>query len=170
MQGFGDYLVISGGVGKLTKDVFDKPEAQVFKNIAISVGVPDSKIIIEDVSTNTGENVRFTYYLLHQKGLNFRSLILVQKPYMERRTYATFMKQWPGDEVEVCVNSPQIAYEDYFNETCPREVVLNVMVGDMQRIREYPKRGLQVEQEVPTNVWNSYGRLVAAGYSSHLIS
>ena len=168
-QGLGDYLIISGGAGKLTKDIFDKSEAQTFKDIAVANGVPIDKIIAEDKSTNTGENVRFSYNLLLQKGLAPHSLILVQKPYMERRTYATFMKQWPGTDTKISVTSPQLAYADYFNQACPRELVLNVMVGDMQRIKEYANQGLQIRQDIPANAWRAYERLVSAGYSSHLI-
>ena len=168
-QGLGDYLIISGGSGRLTKDVFDKPEAQIFKDIAVAKGVPVDKIIIEDESTNTGENVRFTYDLLLQKGFESHSFILVQKPYMERRTYATFMKQWPGSETQITVTSPKLAYADYFNEVCAKELVLNIMVGDMQRIKVYANRGLQIKQAIPANVWSAYERLVGAGYSSHLI-
>jgi len=167
--GFGNYLLISGGSGKLTKDIFSKPEAQVFADIAKDAGVPNDKIIIEDKSTNTGENVRFTYNLLVKKALEPQSLILVQKPYMERRTYATFMKQWPGPLPKITVTSPQISYQDYFNHVCPRELVLNVMVGDMQRIKEYARLGLQIEQEIPDNVWQAYQRLVSAGFTSHLL-
>jgi uncharacterized SAM-binding protein YcdF (DUF218 family) len=167
-QGLGDYLIISGGCGKLTKDVFDKPEAQVFKDVAISKGVPAGKIIIEDKSTNTGENVRFTYNVLHQRDLSPHSFILVQKPYMERRAHATFMKQWPGREVEITVTSPQLPYDNYFNEACPKELVLNIMVGDMQRIKEYAEQGLQIKQDIPASVWDAYERLVSAGYSSHV--
>ncbi|MEO5628090.1 MAG: YdcF family protein [Candidatus Saccharimonadales bacterium] len=168
-QGLGKYLIISGGAGKLTKDIFDKPEAQVFAEIARNQGVPEDKIIIEDKSTNTGENVRFTYELLKEKNLNPRSLILVQKPYMERRTFATFKKQWPGKQIDILVTSPQIPYSEYFTEKFPKDFVLNIMVGDMQRIKEYPKLGMQIEQEMPTDVWAAYERLVAAGYTSHLI-
>ena len=168
-QGFGEYLIISGGSGKLTKAVFDKPEAHVFRDVAISKGVPADKIIIEDRSTNTGENVKFTYELLRRKRHDFRSFLLVQKPYMERRAYATFMKQWPGGKVDILVTSPRISFSDYFNETCPRDLVLNVMVGDMQRIKEYAKLGLQTEQEIPKTIWTAYERLARAGYTSHLI-
>lgn len=168
-QGYGEYVIISGGTGKLTKDVFTEPEAQLFAKIVLAAGVPADKVIIEDASTNTGENIQFTYRLLQEKGLKFGSMILVQKPYMERRTYATFKKQWPDPETKILVTSSQIAYDDYFNEACPKDLVLNVMTGDMQRIREYPKLGFQIEQEIPEDVWQAYERLAAAGYDKHLL-
>jgi len=43
------------------------------------------------------------------------------------------------------------------------------MVGDLQRIREYPRMGFQIEQEIPAEVRAAYEALVAAGYDRHLI-
>ncbi len=169
-SGYAELVIVSGGAGKLTKDAFTKPEAQVFQDILVQTGVPRDRIILEDKSTNTGENIRFTYDLLERLGDSFRSFILVQKPYMERRTYATFKKQWPDSTAEITVTSPPIPYEAYFTETLPKELVLNVMVGDLQRIREYPKLGFQIEQDIPVEVWGAYEKLVAAGYIKHLIA
>ncbi len=169
MDGYGDYLIVSGGSGKLTKDVFEDTEAETFAAIIQAQGVPADKVLLESASTNTGENIRFTYELLQQRVLAPQSLLLVQKPYMERRTYATFKKQWLDPSTDILVTSPQISYEDYFNENCPKELVLNVMVGDMQRIKKYAENGFQIPQEIPQDVWQAYERLVTAGYTKHLI-
>ena len=86
---------------------------------------------------------------------------------MERRTYATFRKVWP--EKTAVVTSPSIAYEDYATVEIPLERVIHIMVGDLQRIRVYPARGFQIEQEIPDDVWDAYERLVALGYTDNLI-
>ena len=170
LDGLGKYLVFSGGVGKLTQGMFNKSEAEIFADIAKEMGVSSEKILIEDKSTNTGENVRFTYDLLRGKGVEVDTILLVQKPYMERRTYATFKKQWPDSDATIQVTSPQISYEEYMNSgDISKDHILNVMVGDMQRIREYPKLGFQIEQKIPDNVWYAYGELVKLGFSKHLI-
>ena len=170
LDGLGDHLVFSGGVGKLTEGMFDKSEAEIFANIAEKMGVSSEKIITETNSTNTGENVRFTYNLLKEKGIKADTILLVQKPYMERRTYATFKKQWPDSNTTIQVTSPRISYEEYMRSgDISKDHILNVMVGDMQRIREYPKLGFQIEQEIPENVWQAYERLVGLGFDKHLI-
>lgn len=76
--GQGQYLIFSGGYGEITSELFDKPEAEVFADVALKRGVPEEKIILETKSTNTGENVRFTYELLHTMGLEPGRMILVQ--------------------------------------------------------------------------------------------
>ncbi|HSH56108.1 MAG TPA: YdcF family protein [Candidatus Limnocylindrales bacterium] len=172
LKGFGKWLILSGGIGHahdLLKVGWEGSEAEHFAGIAVEKGVPSERILIENKSTNTGENIRFTYQLIKEKGLPLQSLLLVQKPYMERRTYATFMKQWP-ENMQILVTSPPVLYDEYFNEANPKDVIVNIMVGDMQRIREYPKLEFQIEQEIPENVWQAYERLVAAGYDKHLIA
>ena len=59
------------------------------------VQVPKEKVFVENKATNTGENIANSRALLAANGITPASLIVVQKPFMERRSYATFMKQWP---------------------------------------------------------------------------
>src|SRR5215213_1655314 len=104
-------IIFSGGQGAITKALWDEPEAERFARIAVSLNVPRERILIEPNSTNTGENVQFTKRLLAEKGLDLQKFIVVQKPYMERRSYATFRRYWP--EKEVVVTSPQVSFADY---------------------------------------------------------
>ena len=68
------------------------------------------------------------------------------------------------------MSSPVMSYEDYMNsKDVSKEVFLNVMIGDFQRIKEYPKLGFQIEQEIPDNVWYSFQELVKLGYDKYLI-
>lgn len=167
---YAPWVIVSGGAGKLTRDIFDKPEAEVFKEVLLQSNVPENRIIVEPNATNTGENVRFTFELLTELGLAFSSFILVQKPYMERRTYATFKKQWPTKETMILVTSPDLSYEDYMSASViDKDFVISVMVGDLQRIREYPRLGFQIRQDIPDKVWQAYEDLVLAGYDKCLM-
>lgn len=166
-QGFAPYILFSGGLGRLTTGNFNKSEAETFADIAIARGVPKDKVIIENKSTNTGQNVEFSKEILKQNGFDFSTFILVQKPYMERRTYATFKKVWP--EKEFVVTSPQISFEEYPTSEIPKDRVVNIMVGDLQRIKIYPEKGFQIYQEIPPEVWSAYEQLVSLGYTEQLI-
>jgi uncharacterized SAM-binding protein YcdF (DUF218 family) len=167
LQEFAPVLIFSGGLGNFTKDMWDESEADKFADVALKTGVPENAILIENKSTNTGENILFTQQLLREKGLDPESFIVVQKPYMERRSYATFKKHWP--DKKVIVTSPQISFEEYHNDEIPLEKVINIMVGDLQRIKEYPQKGFQIFQEIPDNVWQAYEKLIKRGYTQHLI-
>ena len=121
LDGWAPLLIFSGGLGAITKGLWADPEADRFARIARAMGVPDSAMLIENRSTNTGENVQFTREMLAARGLDPASFILVQKPYMERRTFATFSKVWPGKQF--VVTSPQISLDDYLSAVLQRRVV-----------------------------------------------
>ncbi len=167
LQGWAPLLIFSGGLGNVTRDIWTEPEADKFAAIAMKMGVPEEVILIENQSTNTGENILFTQQLLHSKGLAPHSFIVVQKPYMERRSYATFKKHW--SDKTLIVTSPQISFEDYPNEEITMERVINIMTGDLQRIKIYPQKGFQVYQDIPGEIWEAYERLVESGFNKHLV-
>ncbi len=165
--GYAPYILFSGNVGVLTKDSFAKPEAEVFAEEARKLGVPDGVILLEKESTNTGKNIVLSRKVLEECELDIKKILLVQKPYMLRRAYATFKKQWPG--VEFTVVAPDLSFSEYPNEILPKELVVNILVGDTQRIKIYPDKGFQIPQEIPDEVWQAYEELVKRGYTKHLM-
>ena len=171
LEGWAPLVIFSGGLGSITKRLWREPEADQFAKVAVSMGVPPDAILIENQSTNTGENILLTRRLLDEKGIAPRKFIVVQKPYMERRSYATFRKLWP--EKDLVVTSPRVSLDDYLeqysNETLSPDDVVSIMVGDLQRISVYPGLGFQIPQEIPADVWQAYQELVKAGYDRHLL-
>lgn len=173
LDGWAPYLVCAGSGtvhqnNPAWSDFVGSTEAEVFADIAWKAGVPDEVILIENQSQNTGQNYEFTTKLLKDKGVELKKVIAVQKPYMERRTYATGKIWW--SDVEIIVTSPPIPLSEY-----PKGLVnngdhwLHAMVGDLQRIREYPAKGFQIKQEIPEKVWHAYQFLVNEGYTDRLI-
>lgn len=172
LGGWAPLLIFSGGLGSITRDIWTNPEADQFAEIAIAMGVPKESVLIENRSTNTGENILFTKQLLTDRNIDPRKFILVQKPYMERRSFATFRKIWP--EKNVLVTSPQVSFDEYLESYSAKELsaddVISIMVGDLQRIKIYAEEGFQIPQEIPHDVWSAYEELVRAGYDQRLIS
>jgi len=170
LSGYGDYLIFTGGVIH-PPEVFGTKEpiseADAFAAVALELGVPRNKIIIENLAKNTGENFSKTKEILDSLKLDFSSFILVQKPYMERRTFATAKVQWPDSEF--IVTSPKITLDDYLHSDIPTDRFVNTMVGDLQRIKIYPKLGFQIEQVIPEEVWKAYEFLVTSGYTERLV-
>lgn len=167
LQGWAPILIFSGGLGNFTRQIWKESEADQFARIAIQKGVPKEVVLIENKSTNTGENILFTQQLLKENKLEPQSFIVVQKPYMERRSYATFKKHWPYKKLTV--TSPQISFDNYPTDEIPLEKVINIMVGDLQRIKLYPEKSYQVYQEIPADVWQAYEQLVELGFNKHLV-
>ncbi|MDQ3212345.1 MAG: YdcF family protein [Acidobacteriota bacterium] len=172
LEGWAPLLIFSGGLGSITGRLWSEPEADQFAAIACAMGVPRESILIENASTNTGENILFTRDLLAARELAPRTFILVQKPYMERRSFATFRKLWP--DRDVIVASPKVTLDDYLarysNDALSEDEVICIMVGDLQRIRVYPERGFQIRQDMPPEVWEAGRELIRAGYDTRLVS
>jgi len=171
-QGFAQFVIFTGGLGRITKNIWKKPEAEKFSEIAISLGVPRDKIFIETESTNTGQNINFSKKLIEKEKLVFSDYIVVDKPFRERRTYATLKKQW--STLNFIITSPRDSYEsycDYYNESVEFDIsdFINIMVGDLQRIDLYGKNGFQILQDIPANVMEAYKRLVGNGFDKQLI-
>ena len=47
-------LVFSGGLGRLTAGSWKRPEAEVFAEAAMDQGAPAERILVENLSSNTG--------------------------------------------------------------------------------------------------------------------
>ena len=171
LDGWAPLLIFSGGLGSITRHLWSEPEADQFAAIAERMGVPRASLLVENRSTNTGENVLFTKQLLAGRGLDPQSFILVQKPYMERRSYATFMKVWPGKRA--IVTSPRVSLDEYLerysNDTLSIDDVVSIMVGDLQRVKLYAEMGFQIPQDIPAEVWDAYEALIEAGYDTRLV-
>ncbi len=168
LDGWAPLMVCSGSFGNQTRNQWDETEARKFSQIAHQMGVPIEDILLEEESTNTGENIIFSRRLLQSKSINPSSFLLVHKPYMERRALATFQRLWPGKESRV--SSPPLIMKNYPNDEISMEEMINIMVGDFQRILVYPQKGFQIEQPVGKEVLQAYESLVANGWNKNLIS
>ncbi|AVF65207.1 YdcF family protein [Vibrio alginolyticus] len=149
-------IVFSGGEGRFTDGLFEKSEAETFAEIAKMSGVPSEAILLETESTNSGENVRFTEQRLKEEGKQCSSFILVQKPFMERRAIATFEKQWQSPYTQLQVSSAALPFFEYINEDMPLMMVLEALMEDFSRVKSYPEKGFQTEQNIPQQVESSY--------------
>ncbi|WP_179120215.1 YdcF family protein [Streptomyces tsukubensis] len=160
------HLVFSGGNSPTTAKVFPRGEAVHFREHAMELGVPASAILLEPDAENTGQNITLSRAVLAAAGITPRTVLLVSKPYMERRSFATARKLWP--EVEIICASEPLELGDYIKSIGDEKLVLDMLVGDLQRVIEYPKIGFAIEQDVPRDVRAAYEALRAAGFTSRL--
>jgi hypothetical protein len=166
-EGWAPLVVVSGGRGKVTAD-WDETEARVFARVVREHGVPERALLVEETAANTGENITATRRLLEGEGVPVSRGILVAKPYMTRRSLATAMLRWP--EVEWLTSAPELGYDAYIDaDDEERRRFLELMVGDLQRMRVYAERGFQVPMPVPDAAWAAHEELGRLGYGRHLI-
>jgi uncharacterized SAM-binding protein YcdF (DUF218 family) len=164
-RGMAPWIMFTGARGRMTEQWPDT-EAACFAARARDLGVPDSSIYCEPHATHTGENIAFSRQLIREHNLMANRVIVLQKPYMERRTRASIETQWP--ELNFRVSSPLICFEQYPNEFITMDDLIHAMVGDFFRIIDYPQKGLSSKQEVPDSVWDAYRLLIDAGYTGQL--
>ncbi|MFI6216618.1 YdcF family protein [Nocardia brasiliensis] len=159
-------IVFTGANAPGTTELFPRGEAVHFRDRAIELGVPNDVILLEPHATNTGENIEFTRALLEEHG-PVRSVLLASRPYQQRRSYAICRKRWPT--VDVICGSRSLPLDDYIANIGDADRVINMLVGDTQRIWVYSARGWAIAQEVPIEVREAYAQLVSAGYASRLL-
>jgi uncharacterized SAM-binding protein YcdF (DUF218 family) len=167
LAGLAPAVLFTGGITPLTAARFPRGEAEHYREHAVSLGVPDDAILVEPRAANTGENIAFSRRLLERAGLRPRSVLLVSK--LERRPYATARKQWP--EVELVCSSYPRGIDEYVAAAGGNvKLVIDVLVGELQRIIEYPELGYTVPQPVPADVRAAYDSLLADGFDGYPVA
>ena len=168
--GYGRTLICTGGMahgGDLLETGWSRTEAEVFADEAESCGVPRECILLEPRATNTAENVRFTRELCAAHGIRPRNVVLAMKPFMQRRVWATMAVEWP--EMPATLASPQMTLEEYVTADLPAEKVIHIMMGDLQRLWIYGRKGWSAPQRIPAEVDRAYRELIARGFTRHLL-
>jgi uncharacterized SAM-binding protein YcdF (DUF218 family) len=160
-------VVFSGGNSATTAACFPRGEAVHYRERALELNVPDNAILVETHAGNTGENITFSQAVLADHGIHPRTVLLISKPYTERRAFATCGKVWPEVTV-VCASSP-MKFDDYVRSVGDTRLVIDMLVGDLQRVIEYPSMGFAIPQVVPADVMAAYQSLRAAGFTSRLL-
>ncbi|MEU7394989.1 YdcF family protein [Streptomyces albogriseolus] len=165
-RGLAPLLVFTGATSPTTRDRMPRGEAVHYRERALELGVPSEAILVEPHARNTGENIRFSRKVLEESGVEVASVLLISKPYEERRAYATARKLWP--EVEVVSASTPMTFAEYVDSIGDARLVIDMLVGALQRLMIYPDQGFMIRQPVPGDVTEAYERLCQAGYTSRL--
>ncbi|MGW6968032.1 YdcF family protein [Streptomyces zaomyceticus] len=166
-RGMAPLIVFTGATSPTTRERMPRGEAVHYRERAIELGVPASAVMVEPRARNTGENIRFSRDLLAEAGIEVSSVLLVSKPYEERRAYATARKLWP--EVEIVSASSPLTLQDYVDSIGDARMVIDMLVGALQRLLIYPEQGFMISQTMGPEVIDSYERLCRGGFTSRLL-
>ena len=157
-------VCFSGGSGNFTEGRFPRGEAHSFADRALALGLPAEVLLIEPEARNTAENFSRSRPLLEARGV--RSLILVAKPNMLLRAFATAAVQWPELKPQRAAARVPFA-EDLAPGRTVRDLI-HELVGDAERLRLYPQRGYQIAVPIPSAVADAVGELLRRGYDQHV--
>ena len=194
-DGLADRLLVSGGVGHSTpylrKVVGEnprygdvptdgRPESVIIAEILRRHhAVPDAAILIEDESTNCGQNAEFSVDLLKLTSLKLRSVLLLQDPTMQRRTHESFRRSLRGaGGVSLWSYAPFVptvpdsdarnVHDEDGRAVWSMRRFLALVLGEMGRLHDdehgYGPRGADFidHVDIPSDVMDAYLRLAAA--------
>nr|WP_197972718.1 YdcF family protein [Streptomyces gossypiisoli] len=166
-RGMMPLIVFTGATSRTTQDRMPRGEAEHYRDRALELGVPADAILVEPHARNTGQNITLSRALLEERGIDVSSVLLVSKPYEERRAYATARKLWP--QVEVVSASTPMTLPEYVDSIRDARMVIDMLVGSLQRLLIYPAQGFMIPMDVPDDVIRAYERLAARGFTSRLV-
>ncbi|OMI84553.1 hypothetical protein BSZ07_38415 [Streptomyces sp. M1013] len=167
-RGMVPLIVFTGATSPTTRERMPRGEAVHYRERALELGVPSSAVLVEPRARNTGDNIRFSRELLKEADVDVSSVLLISKPYEERRAYATARKLWP--EVEIVSASSPMTLNEYVDSIGDARMVIDMLVGALQRLLVYPEQGYLISQPVPADVIEAYERLCQAGFTSRLLT
>lgn len=154
-EGHAPQILVTGSYGRMTRDVFSKPEALVFRDHLVDAGVPPSAILTEPVATNTLENVRLGVETLRRVDRMPATALLVAKGFVMRRCVATFAQQFDHIRVQACPPEGGLATS---LDRSPTEFAAR-LVAEIDRLERYAESGDIRAQEIPTAVREAARRL-----------
>ena len=144
-------LLISGGVGHSTGYLYEavrqdpryrtlpvdgRPEAHVLADIAHDYWhIPHSRLVVEDQSTNCGENARFTRTTLESRGLAHRRGIVIQDPTMQPPQWLSF----PGCSPVLEQTDGQLGFAGGGAGLWPVTRYLGLLLGELPRLQDTPE-------------------------------
>lgn len=155
-------IIFSGNLGNWTRDIWSEPEAIIFKKRALELGIPESRIVIEDKATNLGENIHLSKKYITPKD----HITYISKPNTLLRLLLTAPLYINN---RFSVSGPNYNFPEDVSTIIGIDGVINEMVGDLDRIIKYPLKGFQRPYTLPVPIYKSWEHLKNIGYTKHLL-
>jgi uncharacterized SAM-binding protein YcdF (DUF218 family) len=190
-------LLIAGGIGHSTRLLWEavashpvyrsipvdgRPEAHILKDVAeLAFGIDPARILIDDASTNCGENAAFARAVLDHSQPSATTLLIVQDPTMQRRMDATCRRAWRDKRDMAFLNwptfTPAVAAEGIGlrfiggdkTGLWPMDRFLSLILGEIPRLRDdaagYGPKGRDfiAHVDIPAPVASAFGELSRFG-------
>ena len=142
-------------------------EAEWLADAARRDGLPDSAVLLEPRTTNTGENIRFCRELLRERwgdSVDGKTYIVVQKPLCSTdpspRSPSSGRARRSPSPRPPSPSSPTTSA----SIGMPFDAVVSAMVGDTQQLRFYSEvKDFQAAVDVPDAVWAASAGWSASG-------
>lgn len=134
-------ILITGKAG-LDSPASTRPQSHMIRDELTKSGVDPQKILIEDASTNTKENVVFSKNLLEKQGMYPKSILFTCKTHHSGRCYRTLKQYFPTVRFSCFTydgiyNGIVVSKNNWRNTAYARERIY----GEYLRIQRYISKG-----------------------------
>lgn len=154
-RGLARHVIFTGGIGAGTGSL-GQPEADAWAAALFRAdpSFPRDRLILENRSTNTAENIAFTTALLAQThpalafGIGLRTALIVASPSRLRRVRLTMWQHHPAVAVTRCLPPSDFAREESLYAAQGQDYA-DHLAGELDRIVAYAERGWIAPEPLP---------------------
>ena len=155
-----------------------RAEADMIAEVMVAhLGVPPGAVVVENQSTNCGNNTTFALEAVRQAGAVPRSAIIVQDSAMQYRMHECFLHEWKSEQTVFASHAPYVPILGMVGgEPCvldpkhrgfhPVDNLLQLVMGEIPRLRDDENgygpngHGFFGHVDLPEEVEAAFGRLL----------
>lgn len=128
--GMASYILPSGGYNSK----IEKTEWEFQKDIGMSLGVPEDRILKEDKARNTFDNARNSWNVIVEQHIEVRRAIIVCKSFFSRRALMTYQTVFPPNVIfQVKQDDFRINKKNWYND----ESGIKTVLTEAEKITKY---------------------------------
>lgn len=142
-----DTILLTGGIG--VNGNFN--ESEYMKKALLNFGIAENKILVDDRSTTTEENIVNSIQILRDTNLiNNKKIVLVSNQAHLRRIGMELKKQLGGDKFDIIYEYPEnsiISFDNVKNDNDLR----NLATNEVKKIIRFIEQGIVDDEEIDFN-------------------
>ena len=142
-----DTILLTGGIG--VNGNFN--ESEYMKKTLLNFGIAENKILVDDRSTTTEENIVNSIQILRDTNLiNNKKIVLVSNQAHLRRIGMELKKQLNGDKFDIIYEYPEnsiISFDNVKNDNDLR----NLATNEVKKIIRFIEQGIVDDEEIDFN-------------------
>ena len=143
-----DTILLTGGIG--VNGNFN--ESEYMKKALLNFGIAENKILVDDKSTSTEENIVNSIQILRDNNLiNNKKIVLVSNQAHLRRIGMELKKQLDGEKFDIIYEYPEnsiISFDNVKNDNDLR----NLATNEVKKIIRFIEQGIVDDEEIDFNL------------------
>ena len=143
-----DTILLTGGIG--VNGNFN--ESEYMKKALLNFGIAENKILVDDKSTTTEENIVNSIQILRDNNLiNNKKIVLVSNQAHLRRIGMELKKQLDGEKFDIIYEYPEnsiISFDNVKNDNDLR----NLATNEVKKIIRFIEQGILDDEEIDFNL------------------